>query len=70
MVGSSWFRAGLSRLSVLTLPYGSADRPFASAELSAAELETLTTTAGFIQVNGGGFGICGSCRAGANEAGQ
>jgi SEFIR domain len=49
--------------------YGSADTPFSSAELSGAELKTLTTTAGFIQVNGGGFGICRSCRAGAIEAG-
>jgi hypothetical protein len=50
--------------------YGSAETPFSSAELTIAELNTLTTTARFIHNNGGGFGICRSCQHGAIEVRQ
>lgn len=37
---------------------------FAKVELSATELNKLTTSCAFIQTNGSGFGICKSCRIG------
>ena len=37
---------------------------FTPATLSAAELARITSLCGFIQANGSGFGICGSCRLG------
>jgi hypothetical protein len=40
------------------------ETPFEQAGLSAAELARITTFCGFIQANGSGFGICGSCRQG------
>jgi TIR domain len=48
---------------------GSAEAPFSLVELSVAELNSLTTGAGFILANGAGFGICRSCHAGAIGAG-
>jgi hypothetical protein len=40
------------------------ETPFADATLSAAELAHITSTCGFIQGNGSGFGICAGCQAG------
>ena len=37
---------------------------FTPGTLSAAELARITSLCGFIQANGSGFGICGSCRLG------
>jgi hypothetical protein len=37
--------------------------------LSAAELAHITSTCGFIQSNGSGFGICNGCAAGGLGAG-
>ncbi|HUI78653.1 MAG TPA: hypothetical protein VLY24_12070 [Bryobacteraceae bacterium] len=39
--------------------------PFIPATLSSAELKRMTTLCSFIQSNGSGYGICGSCRSGA-----
>jgi len=41
---------------------------FLNATLSASELSRITSLCGFIQVNGSGFGICGSCRTGGLAA--
>ena len=41
---------------------------FLPGGLSATELAKLTTYCGFIQADGSGFGICGSCRQGAAGA--
>ncbi|MDQ2948722.1 MAG: hypothetical protein M3Y27_22750 [Acidobacteriota bacterium] len=40
------------------------------AELSSTELAKLTSFCAFIQANGSGFGLCGSCRFGALGATQ
>jgi hypothetical protein len=48
--------------------YGVTEFPFATAALSASELSKLTLYCGFIQANGSGFGICKSCKQGAQGA--
>ncbi|MDX2153755.1 MAG: hypothetical protein SFV54_23630 [Bryobacteraceae bacterium] len=45
--------------------YGVGETEFSSAPLSATQLQKLTTYCGFIQANGSGYGICRSCRQGA-----
>jgi hypothetical protein len=40
---------------------------FAKSDLSVSELAKLTTYCGFIQANGSGYGICKSCRQGAQS---
>lgn len=47
--------------------YSNAETPFASVQLSTEELTNLTSNAEFIRTNGGGYGICRSCQAGAIE---
>ena len=49
-----------------TAPGGLAltETEFSPAVLSATELAHITSTCGFIQSNGSGFGICASCRTG------
>jgi hypothetical protein len=44
--------------------YGVTESPFLLATLSTAELAHITSTCGFIQSNGSGFGICKGCAAG------
>ncbi|MEO8601921.1 MAG: hypothetical protein ABI629_05035 [bacterium] len=44
--------------------YSVTETDFAKAQLSDSELTSLTDTCGFIQAEGGGFGICRSCRLG------
>jgi hypothetical protein len=39
--------------------------PFLNGNLSASEENDLAAVCNFIQLDGGGFGICGSCRSGA-----
>ncbi len=46
------------------LSYGVTETPFSVAPLSAAELAHITSTCGFIQSDGSGFGICKGCAAG------
>jgi hypothetical protein len=45
--------------------YNTTETAFEKAELSASELSKLTLYCGFIQANGSGFGICKSCKQGA-----
>ncbi len=51
--------------SVSPVVYNLTTSEFSKAELSATELNKLTSYCGFIQVIGSGFGICRSCRFGA-----
>ncbi len=44
--------------------YAVTETPFSNAALSAPELVHITSTCGFIQANGSGFGICKGCAAG------
>ena len=44
--------------------YELTEGPFSQATLSSAELSHITSTCGFIQANGSGFGICAGCAAG------
>jgi hypothetical protein len=44
--------------------YGVTETQFAQPPLSLSELNRLTSTCGFIQSNGSGFGICNACRLG------
>ena len=41
---------------------------FSDAPLSTGELQKMTSYCGFIQANGSGYGICNSCRPGAQGA--
>jgi uncharacterized repeat protein (TIGR01451 family) len=50
------------------VPYGITEIPFARSDLSASELTKLTSYCGFIQAAGSGFGLCASCRLGAQGA--
>ena len=54
----------LHALPTSPVTYGLTQSEFSPAVLSATELENLTTTCGFIQTTGSGFGICRSCRIG------
>jgi len=47
--------------STATPSYGVTETAFSQAALSAAELTHITSTCGFIQANGSGFGICSGC---------
>src|SRR5271165_6887995 len=56
-----------------TSSYGLTETPFSPSHLSSAELTHITSTCGFIQSNGSGFGICGGCPSnglGASTAGN
>jgi hypothetical protein len=44
--------------------YGVTETAFSFAELTAAELAHITSTCGFIQSDGSGFGICKGCAPG------
>jgi hypothetical protein len=50
--------------STATATYAMTEGAFQFADLSAAELTHITTTCGFIQSDGSGFGICKGCAAG------
>jgi hypothetical protein len=47
-----------------TPTYHETETAFSSADLSTAELRHITSTCGFIQADGSGFGICRSCGLG------
>jgi hypothetical protein len=50
--------------STAAASYQVTEAPFSFADLTAAELTHITTTCGFIQSDGSGFGICKGCSAG------
>ena len=50
--------------STATPTYAMTEGPFQFADLSAPELMHITSTCGFIQSDGGGYGICKGCAAG------
>src|SRR5271168_1755330 len=50
--------------SSATASYSVTETAFSEAQLTAAELTHITTTCGFIQGNGSGFGICKGCASG------
>jgi hypothetical protein len=54
----------LHALPTTPVTYGVTETQFAQPPLSLSELNRLTSTCGFIQSNGSGFGICRSCRLG------
>lgn len=47
--------------STATPSYGLTETAFSQATLTAAELTHITSTCGFIQANGSGFGVCSGC---------
>src|SRR5271157_5258204 len=49
--------------------YSVTETPFSLANLTIAELTHITSTCGFIQADGSGFGICGGCPANGLGAG-
>jgi hypothetical protein len=54
-----------------TLPggsFGTGETAFSTAGLSVSELAKMTQFCAFIQSNGSGYGICGSCKEGAAGA--
>jgi hypothetical protein len=48
--------------------YGVSETAFSMTPLSAAELTHLTSTCGFIQSTGSGFGICKGCATGGQAS--
>jgi hypothetical protein len=44
--------------------YAVTETPFLNASFTAADLVHISSTCGFIQADGSGFGICGGCSAG------
>jgi|SRR5271165_1040644 len=55
--------------STATPSYAVTETPFSQAALTFAELTHITSTCGFIQADGSGFGICGGCPANGLGAG-
>ena len=55
--------------STAAVSYSPTETPFSQASLSGAEFTHLTSTCGFIQSDGSGFGICKGCSAGGLGAG-
>lgn len=49
--------------------YQKTERAFQNAGLSSSELDKLTSTCGFIQASGSGYGICGPCNLGGTGSG-
>ncbi len=54
----------LHALPTAPASYGLSETPFSNSALSAAELTHITSTCGFIQSDGSGFGICKGCAGG------
>jgi len=55
--------------STAAASYSVTETAFSQADLSAAEFVHITSTCGFIQSDGSGFGICKGCAAGGLGAG-
>ena len=54
----------LHALATTPTSFGTTETEFSQTTLSASELTHITSTCGFIQANGSGFGICKGCAAG------
>jgi hypothetical protein len=50
--------------SAATAAYGVTETPFSPSSLSAGEMARLAYTCGIVANQGGGFGVCNSCRVG------
>ncbi len=60
----------IQHLTATNITYGITETAFTPATLSAGELSRLGNLCNFIIANGGGFGICRSCRLGGLAAVQ
>ena len=60
----AWGTALHQNTSTAAPTYAVTETAFSEASLTAAELIHITSTCGFIQSNGSGFGICKGCAAG------
>ena len=67
---ASWCQQNCQPKTTTTTTYTTTETQFSPATLSASELTKLTSFCGFIQANGSGFGICRSCRQGAQSPQQ
>ena len=55
----------LHALPTIPVTYAMTETEFSDGPLSASDLNNISATCGFIQSDGSGFGICGSCKPGA-----
>jgi len=60
----AWSTTLHQNTSTATPTYSVTELPFEFATLSAAELAHVSSTCGFIQANGTGFGLCKGCASG------
>jgi hypothetical protein len=60
----AWGTSLHQNTSTATPTYALTETAFSFADLSAAELAHITSTCGFIESNGSGFGICKGCAPG------
>jgi hypothetical protein len=67
---ASWCQQNCQPKTTTTTTYATTETPFSPASLSAAELARISSLCGFIQANGSGYGICRSCRQGAQSTGD
>ncbi len=65
----AWGTALHQNTSTAAPTYSVTETPFSLAALTFAELTHITSTCGFIQADGSGFGICGGCPANGLGAG-
>ena len=65
----AWATTLHQNTSTAAVSYSPTETPFSQASLSGAEFTHLTSTCGFIQSDGSGFGICKGCSAGGLGAG-
>jgi hypothetical protein len=65
----AWGTSLHQNTSTAAVSYSVTETAFSQASLSLAEFTHLTSTCGFIQSNGSGFGICKGCNAGGLGAG-
>jgi len=57
----AWGTTLQQNTSTASPSYGVTETAFSQAALSPAELTHITSTCGFIQANGSGFGVCSGC---------
>jgi hypothetical protein len=64
----SWRATLHQNTSLAATTYSTTETPFSGATLMTPELTHITSTCGFIQSNGSGFGVCGGCSASGQGA--